>query len=408
LDAAAAFSPRVEDTAPGTVIFDAAGLERLFGPPDELARKVFERLRDAGIDARVAVAANPDAAAAAARGFAGATALKKGEERRRLQDLPLDVLAPSPETAAALARWGIATLGELARLPAVQIAERLGQEGVRLHTLARGAHTRDLVPYRAAARYEERIELDDAATTLEPINCLLSAFTERLCRRLEENALGTNEVRLTLGLERRPHAVPATHARTVKLPLAVRNPRILARLLILDLEAHPPQAAVASIALEAVPVRIRALQNGLFTPLAPEPEKLELTMARIRAVVGEDRIGSPEPLDTHRPDAFRMRKFDAGFQAPATPAPPPPLALRRFHPAPATVTVRDGVPSRLAFQDGHGPIVAASGPWKTSGAWWNRERGWDREEWDVEALDALYRIRRDTASGRWFVDGAYD
>ena len=41
----------------------------------------------------------------------------------------------------------------------------------------------------------------------------------------------------------------------------------------------------------------------------PEPEKLELTVARVRHLVGDDRVGTPELRDTHRPDSFLMRAF---------------------------------------------------------------------------------------------------
>src|SRR5439155_2075938 len=120
-----------------------------------------------------------------------------------------------------------------------------------------------------------------------------------ICSRLGARSLATHEVRLALG----------TYVRVLNLPLPVRNSRLLTKLLMLDLEAHSPGFSIKRVEVEAIPAKPRAVQNGLFVPRAPEPEKLELTLARLKAVVGEENVGSPEILDTHRPDAFSMKRF---------------------------------------------------------------------------------------------------
>ena len=63
------------------------------------------------------------------------------------------------------------------------------------------------------------------------------------------------------------------------------------------------------IFLAAEAARPRVSQGGLFCPISPDPEKVELTVARLAKIVGESNIGSPELLDTHRPEGFRMRRF---------------------------------------------------------------------------------------------------
>jgi protein ImuB len=195
----------------------------------------------------------------------------------------------------------------------------------------------------------------------------------------------------------------------LNLPLPVRNARLLTRLLILDLEAHPTGAAIRRVELEAIPAKPRVVQNGLFVPLSPEPEKLELTLARLKAVVGEENVGTAEILDTHRPDGIAVRKFQiqersnvvAGFS-------PRSLNLRLLRPPrEATVQLRDDTPIWIAWHGLHGPIATASGPWRTSGDWW-RPNTWDREEWDIELLDALYRIYYDVHLDRWYAQGVYD
>lgn len=196
------------------------------------------------------------------------------------------------------------------------------------------------------------------------------------------------------------------------------NPKTFLKLLQLELQAHPPVAPVTKVWLAAEPVRPRAAQTGLFLPLAPEPERLELTLARIAAVVGKDRAGSPEVLDTHRPENFRLKHF-----APAAPRQGmempervgPLTALRLFRPPlRASVVIHAGAPVRItaAIQpEVRGEIVWSAGPWRASGEWW-KEEAWAREEWDIilqnETGAVLYRLYREPASGQWFVEGSYD
>jgi protein ImuB len=404
IDCATTFSPRVESTSAGIVVFDAEGLERLFGSYSEIALKVADAARERGLEANIAVAANPDAAICAARGFGGITVLNRGSEKSRLRDLPLTVLAPSEEILETIERWGIRTLGAFARLPAVQISERLGQEGVQLYKLAQGASMRPIVPHADALRFVEIIELDYEIETIEPLTFILSRMLDQLCSRMRSRNRATHEVRLRLG----------THVRVLKLPLPVRNPRLLTKLLILDLEAHPPGAAVKRVEVEAIPTKPRVVQNGLFVPLSPEPEKLELTLARLKAVVGEENVGAAEILDTHRPDAFRMEKFHLGERGSlrmgmdSTTTSSCSLSLRLFRPPiEATVQLRNAAPSWIAFHGVHGSIITARGPWRTSGDWW-RPNMWDREEWDIEVCDVFYRIYYDVHLDRWYAQGAYD
>src|SRR5207237_1718463 len=111
------------------------------------------------------------------------------------------------------------------------------------------------------------------------------------------------EVRLRMRLADR-----SEHTRTISLPIPIRNPKTLLRLLLLDIESKPPQSPISAVTISAEPAKPRMLQNGLFIPLTPEPEKLEVTLARLSKLVGAENVGSRELLDTHLPHAFRMQQ----------------------------------------------------------------------------------------------------
>jgi protein ImuB len=164
--------------------------------------------------------------------------------------------------------------------------------------------------------------------------------------------------------------------------------------------------------LEAEPAEPRAAQNGLFIPQAPEPEKLEITLARLKALVGDGHVGSPVLVDTHRPGAFRMESFRGGGTAArptGTATATRDLAFRVIRPPrPARVQMASGQPVHVQPESGgsSGHVVSSAGPWRTSGDWWTTSP-WARDEWDVALSNgALYRIYCE--QGRWFVEGCYD
>ena len=193
------------------IVIDLEGLERLFGSYSEIAEQVAEQVRVRGIQANVAVASNPDAAICAARGFAGITVLHRGTEAKRFSGLPLHILSLSPELLETLERWGIRTFGAFAKLPAVQVSERFGQEGVRLHKLARGVWSRPLLPHQEALRFAECLDLDYEIRTIEPLTFILSRMLDGIGARLRSRNLATHEVHLSLGAQ----------VRVLNLPLPV-------------------------------------------------------------------------------------------------------------------------------------------------------------------------------------------
>jgi nucleotidyltransferase/DNA polymerase involved in DNA repair len=518
LDCAKCFSPRVEDTRPDTVVFDISGTERLFGPPAQLAHSISRRTSNFGLEANVAIASNADAATLAARGYSGVTVIAHGKEEDRLQHLPLEVLFASfpdldaergAELLGTFHRWGIRTLRTLNDLPPLALSERMGQRGLRLQELARGAVSRTIVPADPPLIFEETVELEYPLVLLEPLAFLLESMLNQVCARLSSRALATQELHLKLELETGIHVddemnasvddatppfadryagnrtppltepltdaatrVPpsrasnressetplfpddveerslsvapvatkdagfqtrrnSTFTRTLRLPVPMLDPKTFLKLFQLDMKAHPPGAPVKMITLTAEPARCRPGQAGLFLPPTPEPEKLELTLARICGVVGEHNVGSLELLDTHNPNGFRMHHFNPfvsetkksrnnsngkiTIQANDALASSSVTALRIFRPPiPASVTLRDGKPAHIVCQKNKTPggdVIWQAGPWRSSGDWWERD-AWARDEWDI-AIQAssgvvLYRLVRDLLAGKWFLEGTYD
>ncbi len=407
LECARFFSPHIEEISPDTVVFDVRGLSSLYGPPAQLAHAIDRRV---GITANIAIASNPDAAIHAACGLRGITTIEPGCEAAALARLPLNLLVNSlrggwGETAELLDLWGIRTFGEFAKLPPLGVAARLGDEGINLQRLAQGQGCRQLRPIEDPLQFEEAMELEYPVELLEPLSFILARLLNEVCRRLGARSLATNEIRLRLTLENAPE-----HVCVLRLPVPMLDAAAFLKMLQLDLSGRPPASPVLKAALMAEPVKPQRTQQGLFAALAPEPEKLEMTIARIRHLTGPDNVGVAALVDTHRPDSFVMRAFSPRTLTTQTIVEQPPrLSLRRFRPPQyAQVTLDRERPARISSPAVNGSVVMAKGPWRTSGDWW-RDSVWNRDEWDVETSSGgLFRLYRELDSLRWFVEGSYD
>jgi protein ImuB len=448
-DFAYAFSPLVEETKPDTVVIDVEGCELLFGSAYELANEVAfcagKSAEEGGIGCQVnvAIASNPDTAIHAAKLLKGITYISTGEEFTCLGDFPVPALDHSliniekknaEEIFETLRLWGVRTFRDFASLPITGVSERLGSEGIQLQQLAGGKTQRHLKLKQPAPVFANSIELEHALDELEPLAFIFARLLNQLCATLNAYALATNELLVQLKLEDQTQ-----HERSLNLPYPMRDHKVFLKLLLLDTEMHPPQAAIKAISITCEPVKPRVLQNGLFTPLAPEPEKLELTLARLAKLVGGENVGSPELIDTHRPDAFRMKRFvlkskpdfrKRGGRSPnqqsAIGNRQSTIGFRMFRPPlRAMVQANQGCPTQVSAwnkqRSVYGRVVSLAGPWRTTGDWWRTDY-WARDEWDV-ALEpttrikrseeqanhtVLYRIYRELSNGVWFVEGSYD
>jgi hypothetical protein len=101
------------------------------------------------------------------------------------------------------------------------------------------------------------------------------------------------------------NVVAGTYTRTLELPAPLRDVQALRTLILLDLESHPPPAAVERVTVVIDPTPGRVLQHTLFTRAHPTPEQLATLIARLTALMGQDRIGRPAVVDSTRPGPLR-------------------------------------------------------------------------------------------------------
>ena len=415
LECAGAFSPRVEDISEDHAflcVIDAAGTESLFGPPKSLAKSLLARIRGLGMTACIAVSHNFHTAVALAKASAPQTPIQiiaAGEERSALAALPLAVLDLADEQVETFGLWGIRTLGMLAELPEKELIARMGQSGKRLRQLARGEMPHLFQPVEAAFTLEEHMELDLPVELLESLLFVVNMMLEQLILRAKVRVLALASITLTLCLEG-----GTAYTRTVRAALPTSDRPLWIKLLHLDLEAHPPQASIVALTLTAEPGNTSKVQLGLFSPQLPEPSRLDVTLARIRAIVGDENVGRPVLADTNKPWAFGIEPF-------VIPSGPSPgivssqtrSAMRRLRPAEViSVTLQSQRPKAFVFQGKRYDIENLYGPWLTSGDWWQPTL-WGLEQWDLVARAQDAKILccclvRDRIEDCWQMAALYD
>lgn len=401
------FAGGYEQPDDDTILFSVAGLGRLFGPTPQIAAEIARQGQALGIAANIAIARHPDTARLAAQHRPGLTILSPGQEGEILGPLPITVLPAQPALLETLIRWGIETIADFLALPPLGVLERLGEEGGRLQALVDGRGHRPLQLARPVEQYIAVRELEAPVSNLEPLLFVVSSLLHDLTKRVLATGNAIREIGLQLEMERWE-----VSERLIGFPSPVQDPRTMLKQLQLNLEADRPRGPVVSVRLELRPTPPLAVQQGMFSPNAPEPERLQTLLSRLAALTGQGTVGSPELLNTYRPDAWRLRQrslFAAGTATAVAAAPQLQLALRLFRPAlPARVRLHQSRPEHLQSPGCEGPVVAAAGPWRTTGEWW-AETAWARDEWDVAIQGAgLYRIYRQHLGDFWFIDGVYD
>jgi protein ImuB len=406
IEVAETFSPRIEDAGNGMVFIDIEGLERHYPSEEELAKAAMHAADGVALPARVGIAASKLAARVAAELPKSPTVVAAGEEAQFLAPLPLARLSPEIEAATMLHRFGLASIGDLARLPESDIATRLGEIGRELHWAARGIDPRPLTPRALPPEFREGMEMEWPLVALEPFLFIASAALDRLAKRMEMQGFACKRIEMTLTLE-----PDGFDARGIDLPAPTRDVKTMLTLLRLDLENKPPGAPVVGFCFTAHPDRPRRAQLSLFGPAAVSPEKLATTIARLISILGEGHVGMPATVDGHLPERFSM--------APYAPPPPPDLrptpprgrgllAARVFRPPlPVEVKTRDAKISSLRGDDIEGEVRVCSGPWRIEEGWWRGDPA-AREYWDVETTGGrIYRVYQNASAEAWYVDARF-
>lgn len=397
LQTAETLSPFVEATGAGIVTIEMPP-ERFLTERD-FVEKCIAPLRSVGLNVCIGVAATPDLALMAAR-FA-VPMFRVVSSAGFLGPLPIDALQPSDKLLSVLRSWGIHSISQLTALPMAEVCERLGPEAVKLWERALGGRVRPLRLVKPQEFFAEQTDLEHPVEMLEPLLFLLRRFLEQITRRLATVHLVAGKLRLMLSFE---NGEP--YRRVFTIPQPTREVDLLFRMLHTHLENFSSESAIVGLELAAKPVRPNSEQFGLLEKGLRDPQRFSETLARLEALLGSDRVGSPEIEPSHHPDAFRLQPYACDSPAPS--AGKELLVgvpwLRFRPPIRANVVLDNVLPTFLHSLRCTSPITETRGPWFVEGTWWESKH-WSREEWDIATNDGLYRLVH--VEEGWFLDGIY-
>jgi len=390
LAAAFTLAPRVEATAAGACTVDLQGAA--------------EARTEAGMRSRIA-----ELSAAGETPFLAAWAARRAEPVLIVRDseaflraLPLDFAEPLPAHAEILQAWGLRTFGDLTALPKAEVGLRLGREGEALWERAAGRASRVLRLVEPARSFAAAWTYEPPVESVEPLLFKLRRFAERIALELRAAGFVAGALALTISLED-----GSDHRREFRLPDPGADVDSWLRILQAHLDGLRTTARVGGARLVATPARPPVRQGGLFDTGLADPHAFWENLARLGAVVGDDRVGTPAVADTHRPDAFVLGR-PAETVPPPEPAPlhpPRGLVLRRFRPPRPVGVVFTGRPAEVSGSI-EGIVRAAAGPWRRSGDWW-KPGAWAAETWHIElGTGEVYQLAR-TGAG-WRVEGILD
>ncbi|PYI87584.1 MAG: hypothetical protein DME26_05715 [Verrucomicrobia bacterium] len=436
LHCAYAFSPNIENTGDGLCTLDLGGLAALSGKETSVLAAWGETFRCAlanqKLHPNIGIGPTPNVAQLAAQWANGIQIV--GDSAAFIGALPMAALQPSTDIAAILQQWGVRCVGEFLALGEDALVDRLGLEALALFAAAATTTLRPLNLVRPPEVFEEFFEFEHDIETLEPLLFILRRFVDQLSHRLELNCLVAELLTLCLRLES-----GETIERHLRIPQPTRQADILFRTLHTHLENLRTDSPIKSLNLKASPSAPEQKQFGLFEAALRNPHQFQETLARLSALLGAERVGTPVLENSHRPDAFRLISPD--FEnAPMAKESRQPLGwetvpLRRFrrlikaevvtassetkaglnHDLPRPPRSNSAVSAVARAGDrpvfirsavGRGKLKSVMGPWRASGNWWE-SGAWEREEWDGVTRDgAVLRLVRRPEG--WFVEGILD
>lgn len=317
--------------------------------------------------------------------------------RGKSRDLPVH------QILEILHKWGIHTLGQFAILDKDDLNARLGPEAVRLWERANGQATRLLKLVQPPESFVESFEFEHEVETVEPLLFMLRRFLQQLALRLHAIYFVAKELTLQITF-----ADKKIYERSFKIPQPANDVDLLFRMLHTHLENFKSAQPIISVSLEAQPVKPARHQFGLFETALRDPNQLYETLARLTALLGADRVGTPVVEETFRPDAFHLEPFSWQLDdLSLIESSQPRFGLRRFRPSlPALVLASENRPAQIRSSEVTGKVTAQMGPYASSGDWWDEEK-WSRIEWDTQLENGVMARCHQTEHG-WAVDGVYD
>ncbi len=308
--------------APDTVYVDITGCAHLQGGEVALGCEFANRVRGMGHSVRVAISDGPRLAQAFAHWFApsaadpedrGVCVVPSERTSSAFATLPLSALPISRDTAAWFVRLGVLTVGELCALPGAALGHRLGEDAASVTELCAGRDRTPLVTYTPERTVSEHSAWDEPVTGVEPLLFVLGGLVSRVSARLTGRGEAAHSLVLSIAYDpaiARFQGEKSEQVLRFKLAAPVHRADDMRRIISARLSRSKLGAPSLGMRL-SVPKLLPAVARQLelsqvfsgVTLNASAEDEIPVLMAELGAELGEDKVGTLQLVDSHRPEA---------------------------------------------------------------------------------------------------------
>jgi hypothetical protein len=442
------FSHSIELLEDG-ILFDVSGLENLIGDTDKISQKILVQLKKHSVSGTVALADTIDTAMLLAR-------REKSDPKSKIQNpksyvaspdsfaqLSLEHLLIDEDTQRVFSDLGIKNIRDLQQIPKDELINRYGQQFRNIIDVIEQKGSRLLTPNIKENKLDWDYNLDFPVDDFEQLIFILNHGLDRLLDQTSHHGHSTEQLDLCFTLQNKTE-----RTYEIKTSFPTLEKTFWLKLINLRVSLDPPESEIVAIRVTLHFTPPRPAQTGLYAVSRPEPERLLLTVNKLKKLVGEENVGVPVLLDQRVEKAFTLdaqalpkgeevaahkkgavsktaatreevnhdmkpKQFPQGtttgpqeIQNPKSEIRNSTIAFSYFNPPiAADVLVRE---KRLVFlrtQYFSGHVTKYSGVWKANSKWW--DKSWKAQEWDVEIENhGVYRLSR--VNNDWFLVGEYD
>ena len=402
------YTPIISVDLPDGLILDISGCAYLWGGERAYLKEIVLKLRNAGFDARAAIADTPGAAWAVSRFALASPIVAVGGQAGVLSALPPVALRLNTEILEKLQKLGFRTIGPLLSMQASVLRRRFGKELlIRLDQVLEKVDE-VLIPLIPPVPYVERLPCLEPIRTAPGIEIAIEKLLAALCLRLQAEDKGLRKA--VLKCHRIDGRKVQASISTTKGSHSISH---LMRLFQLQISKIEPALGIDLFVLEAprvedmetVQEQIWSVDRGLADTTLAE------LLDRVAGKVGADAIRRYLPAEHYWPE--RSVKIAASLGEQPETAWPVQMRPMRLLTAPEPIEVMalvpDNPPKTFTYKGKRHVIAKADGPERIGREWWH-DSGEHRDYYVVEDTEGQrYWVFRsghyDGGDARWYLHG---
>jgi protein ImuB len=404
------YTPFVAVDLPDGLLLDISGCAHLWGGEREYLKEIVLKLRNAGFDARAAIADTPGAARAVSRYAKASPIVASGEQAKRVSGLPPVALRLEPEILDKLLKLGFRTIGPLLAMEASVLRRRFTKALLIRLDQTLGKVNEPLVTLNVPVPYVERLPCLEPIRTRPGIEIAIEKLLTELCLRLQAEGKGLRKavlkcmrvdgrrVQVSIGTNKGSHSV--SH---------------LVKLFGLQIQKIEPGLGIELFVLEAPKVedidtvqeQLWAVDRGLADTALAE------LLDRVAGKVGAEAIQRYLPAENYWPE-HSLKVAGSLTEEPATEWPEqmrPMRLLAKPEPIEVMALVPDNPPKTFTHKGKRHNIIKADGPERIGREWW-QDNGEHRDYYAVEDNKGQrYWVFRsghyDGGDAQWYLHGYF-